>query len=230
MLVGVPIIFSFLADPKWDWVSLWFYSMCRCVSLALPLWCIMVISYSVYLSCCISRAICYWFEDVDSYNSTRKIASYSIVRSADAWYSSRVDFVARSLDYGHNYLILEILVDNFKFDDFLLKIFKPIFELVLLFLGLVELSLNGAGNVLFLLLQVLDLSLHKLVFPFKILDLVFKVVHDQCALLLKFIKLIREFIEFDALIIVQRSKIFVWRHFGCDFDFGCFFWWSVFAS
>ena len=79
-------------------MSFLFYSIGRCVSLALPFWCMMVISSSVYLSCCISRAICYWFEDVDYYNSTRKIASYSMVRSADAWYSSRVDLVALSFE------------------------------------------------------------------------------------------------------------------------------------
>ena len=224
MLFGVPIIFYLLDDSLWELLSFLFYCIGKCVSLALPFWCIIVISSSVSFSCCISLAICSWLDDVDSYNSTRKMASSSIVFSAEAWYYSRVDLVALSFNNWWDYLILKVLIDDFEFNDFLLKIFEPVFKLIFLFLRLIELSFNGTGKVLFLFLKIFDLSFKELILFFKFFYLIFKVVHDESTLFLKFIKLIWKFIELKTLALVKSFQIFVWWHLFVIDSFG----WIVF--
>lgn len=140
------------------------------------------------------------------------MASSSMVFSAEAWYSSRVDLVALSFYNWSDYLILKVFIDNLEFNDFLLKVFELVFKLIFLFLRLIKLSFNGTGKVLFLLLKIFDLSFKELILSFKFFYLIFKVVHDESTLFLKLVKLIWKFIELKTLVLVKSLQIFVWWH------------------
>lgn len=68
-LEGVWLLISSEPIPieRW-WSGLLKERVFSSASLRLPLWCMIVTSYSVYLSCCFRRAICSWLEAVDYSN------------------------------------------------------------------------------------------------------------------------------------------------------------------